>query len=138
MRERSQDSYYSLLGRSLVAQELPQVRKGEVDMAALRRLDQLGGDEAEPVLADVAFVDAEPLLDVCHLGWPVVLRHCEEEGAIDLRGVGQRRLVDQRPEASARLTYPLLGVVEADVLGIGMEAPRAGGSSRAGGAATPC
>ena len=66
----------------LVAQVFPHIRQGEVDVTSLLRLDQFGRNEAQPVLAYVVLVDAQPLLNLRHLGWAVVFRHRQEESPI--------------------------------------------------------
>lgn len=79
----------------MLEQVLAQVREGEVDIAAPDRLDQLGCDEAKPILAGIVDVDTQAPLDVGHLRRSVVLRHRQQEGAVNGGGVGQGGLVDE-------------------------------------------
>jgi hypothetical protein len=52
---------------SVLAQVLAEVREGEVDVAVADGLDELRGQEPEAVLAGVADVHTDPVLDVGHL-----------------------------------------------------------------------
>lgn len=79
----------------VLPQILTEIRKSEVDPAVARRAHQLRRDQPQPVLARVVGIHIEPLGNMTYVRGSLICRHCDEEGSVDIRKTGERRLVDQ-------------------------------------------